>query len=56
MLAAIGYNGPISIEWEESCMSRDTSAARSRRFLQSLDFEPSLSRFDEDVNTNAHST
>jgi sugar phosphate isomerase/epimerase len=56
MLPAIGYNGPISIEWEDSGMSRDTRAAESPRLLRSLDFEPSSSRFDEDFNTNAHST
>ncbi|MFC0042203.1 sugar phosphate isomerase/epimerase family protein [Actinomadura rayongensis] len=46
MLNAIGYDGPISVEWEDSGMSRDEGAPASLAFLRSLDFAPSTTRFD----------
>ena len=50
-LTAIGYTGPISVEWEDSGMDRLTGAPESLRYLRALDFEPSATRFDEVFNT-----
>lgn len=46
MLNSIGYTGPISVEWEDTGMSRDEGAPASLAFLRALDFSPSDRRFD----------
>lgn len=46
MLNAIGYEGPISVEWEDAGMDRDEGAKASLEFLRSLDFSPAAQRFD----------
>ncbi len=43
----IGYSGPLSVEWEDSGMSREHGAEESCKFVRALDFEPSLMKFDE---------
>lgn len=45
-LNSIGYNGPLSIEWEDSGMERETGAAESCDFVRKLDFAPSSMAFD----------
>ncbi|GAA4177570.1 sugar phosphate isomerase/epimerase [Phytohabitans flavus] len=45
-LAAIGYDGPISIEWEDARMSRLDGAPRALAFVRSLLWEPPHARFD----------
>jgi sugar phosphate isomerase/epimerase len=45
-LNAISYDGPISIEWEDTGMSRDQGAPASLKFLRTLDFTPSDVAFD----------
>lgn len=45
-LAAAGYRGPISVEWEDAGMDRLHGAKEALDFLKGLDFEPSTSSFD----------
>jgi sugar phosphate isomerase/epimerase len=42
----IGYQGPLSVEWEDSGMDREHGAEESCRFVKALDFEPSVIAFD----------
>lgn len=43
----IGYNGPLSIEWEDSGMDREAGARESCEFTKRVDFEPSNVAFDD---------
>jgi sugar phosphate isomerase/epimerase len=45
-LNSIGYNGPLSVEWEDSAMDREQGAAEACRFVKSIDFKPSNIAFD----------
>lgn len=45
-LNAIGYDGPLSVEWEDINMNRDAGAAEAAQFCKNVDFEPSEHRFD----------
>ncbi|WP_322094143.1 sugar phosphate isomerase/epimerase family protein [Paraburkholderia bannensis] len=45
-LRAIGYAGPISIEWEDAGMERTEGAARAVAFVRSLLWPLSKQRFD----------
>jgi sugar phosphate isomerase/epimerase len=42
----IGYDGPLSIEWEDSRMDRVHGATESAAFVRQLDFAPSDIAFD----------
>jgi len=42
----IGYNGPLSIEWEDIRMDRVHGASESCRNVKSYDFTPSRQAFD----------
>jgi sugar phosphate isomerase/epimerase len=42
----IGYEGPLSVEWEDSGMDRDHGAKEACEFVRRLDFEPSRRAFD----------
>jgi sugar phosphate isomerase/epimerase len=42
----IGYNGPLSVEWEDSGMDREMGAAESCAFVKRIDFSPSNVAFD----------
>ncbi len=42
----IDYNGPLSVEWEDSGMDREHGAAEACAFVNSIDFEPSEVAFD----------
>ncbi len=46
-LNRIGYDGPLSVEWEDSGMDREHGAGEALRRLRDLDFPPSESPFDE---------
>jgi len=46
LLNRIGYNGPLSIEWEDSGMDREHGAAEACAFVKKLDFKPSIAAFD----------
>jgi sugar phosphate isomerase/epimerase len=42
----IGYQGPLSVEWEDGKMDREFGAAEACAFLRKLDFPPSEVTFD----------
>jgi sugar phosphate isomerase/epimerase len=42
----IGYEGPLSVEWEDSRMDRVHGATESAAFCKKLDFKPSARAFD----------
>ncbi len=42
----IGYQGPLSVEWEDDGMDREHGAREACELLRSLDFEPSEVAFD----------
>jgi sugar phosphate isomerase/epimerase len=45
-LNRIGYEGPLSIEWEDSGMDRDWGAPDALAFVRATDFSPSTVAFD----------
>ena len=42
----IGYQGPLSVEWEDSRMDRLHGAREALEFVRRLDFKPSAIAFD----------
>lgn len=42
----IGYQGPLSVEWEDSRMDREFGAAEAAAFVKKLNFKPSAIAFD----------
>ncbi|NOX88295.1 MAG: sugar phosphate isomerase/epimerase [Calditrichaeota bacterium] len=42
----IGYQGPLSVEWEDSGMEREHGAKEALEFVRKLDFKPSGQAFD----------
>jgi sugar phosphate isomerase/epimerase len=46
-LNRIDYQGPLSVEWEDSGMDREHGARESCEFCRNLDFEPSDVAFDK---------
>ncbi len=42
----IGYQGPLSVEWEDSRMDREHGAAEACAFVKRIDFKPSGVAFD----------
>ncbi len=45
-LNRVGYNGPLSIEWEDCGMEREYGAKDACAFARKLDFNPSNLQFD----------
>jgi len=45
-LNRIGYQGPLSIEWEDSGMDREWGAQDALAYVRRVDFEPSAVAFD----------
>jgi sugar phosphate isomerase/epimerase len=45
-LNRVGYEGPLSIEWEDSGMDRDWGAPDALAFVRRTDFAPSSVAFD----------
>jgi sugar phosphate isomerase/epimerase len=45
-LNRIGYQGPLSVEWEDSGMDRDWGAPDALAFVRASDFAPSTLAFD----------
>jgi sugar phosphate isomerase/epimerase len=45
-LNRIGYDGPLSVEWEDAGMDRVQGARESAAFVRRLDFEPAAAAFD----------
>lgn len=46
VLNRIGYQGPLSVEWEDSGMDREHGAPEAAAFVHRLDFAPSTVAFD----------
>lgn len=46
-LNQIGYDGPLSVEWEDSGMDREHGAKEACVFVKNLDFQPSDTMFDK---------
>jgi sugar phosphate isomerase/epimerase len=45
-LNRIGYDGPLSVEWEDGGMDREHGAAEAYAFVRRIDFPPSETAFD----------
>lgn len=45
-LNSIGYQGPLSVEWEDGNMDREHGATEAAAFVKKLDFAPSAVAFD----------
>ena len=45
-LNVLGYDGPLSVEWEDSGMEREHGAREAAEFVKRLDFTPSDIAFD----------
>jgi sugar phosphate isomerase/epimerase len=45
-LNEMGYDGPISIEWEDSGMDRELGAPEALEYIRKLNFEPPKAAFD----------
>ena len=46
MLNTIGYDGPISVEWEDAGMDRLVGAPEALAFVRRLAFDPPSAAFD----------
>ena len=42
----VGYQGPLSVEWEDSRMDREHGATEAAAFVKKVDFKPSAMAFD----------
>jgi sugar phosphate isomerase/epimerase len=49
-LNAAGYEGPLSVEWEDNAMDREFGAKESLEFVRRMNFSPSKVAFDKDMN------
>ncbi len=45
----IGYDGPLSVEWEDNAMDREFGAKESLEFVRRMNFSPSKVAFDKDM-------
>ena len=52
-LNEIGYEGPLSVEWEDCGMDREHGAAEAAAFCRRLDFAPSGRQFDSAFSDEA---
>lgn len=48
-LNVIGYQGPLSVEWEDSGMEREFGARESLEFVRNINFSPSDMAFDQSM-------
>lgn len=49
-LNSIGYQGPLSIEWEDSAMDREEGAKEACAYTKKIDFTPSKIVFDSNFD------
>ncbi len=42
----VGYQGPLSVEWEDGRMDREHGATEAAAFVKRIDFKPSAAAFD----------
>ena len=52
VLNAYNYNGPLSVEWEDSGMERVSGATEACAFVRKTDFEPSNVKFDDAISNS----
>ncbi|MBL7084225.1 MAG: sugar phosphate isomerase/epimerase [Candidatus Aminicenantes bacterium] len=45
----VGYEGPLSVEWEDNGMDREFGAKESLEFVRQINFSPSEVAFDKDM-------
>ena len=50
ILNAAGYDGPLSVEWEDSGMDRVHGATEAAAFVRKVDFLPSNVKFDDAIS------
>lgn len=50
-LNQMGYNGPLSVEWEDSGMERVFGATEALEYCRKINFSPSDVRFDDALKT-----
>ena len=50
VLNANGYDGPLSVEWEDSGMDRIEGATEAAAFVKKIDFKPSSVKFDDAIS------
>ncbi|HUX14231.1 MAG TPA: TIM barrel protein, partial [Spirochaetia bacterium] len=48
-LNSIGYDGPLSVEWEDNGMDREFGAPEACSFVKRLNFSPSSLEFDKSM-------
>ena len=53
VLNRIGYEGPLSIEWEDAGMDREWGVRDALAFVRRIDFQPSSFVFDEAMKRTA---
>lgn len=51
-LNQMGYEGPLSVEWEDSGMDREIGAKESYEYIHKMNFSPSLIAFDTALKTD----
>ena len=51
-LNAMNYNGPLSVEWEDSGMTREAGAKEACEFVKSINFSPSTAAFDKSFKSD----
>ncbi|MDR0599162.1 MAG: sugar phosphate isomerase/epimerase [Treponema sp.] len=51
-LNAMNYQGPLSVEWEDSGMEREFGAKEACEFIRRADFAPSTTAFDDALKTS----
>ena len=44
-----GYEGPLSVEWEDSGMDRIQGATESCEYVKRMNFKPSDIKFDDAI-------
>ena len=49
----IDYQGPLSVEWEDSGMDRVYGATDAAQFVRKIDFAPSTFAFDDAIANEA---
>ena len=52
VLNQIGYEGPLSIEWEDSGMERIFGGTEACAFTKKINFAPSDTAFDDALKNN----
>ncbi|HHT26690.1 MAG TPA: sugar phosphate isomerase/epimerase [Firmicutes bacterium] len=52
-LNQIGYEGPLSVEWEDSGMDREHGAMEALEFVRDMDFPPSTISFEAGMREHA---